>query len=437
MEDTIYSLATPPGRGAIAIVRISGESAKTSLEAIFKGRIQDHYLSYGRLEYRGKAIDSCLAVFMESPRTYTREDVAELHIHGGSAVVAEVMDVLSQLGLRQAQAGEFTKRAFLNGRIDLSQAEAVMDMVNASTSAAKSVAMAQMEGESKNFINSHRESILDILAKIGVAIDYPEEDIETETMDEVKAELQQLASSLEQGISTRLAGEILSGGYKIAVVGRPNVGKSSLVNAILGKDRVIVTDIAGTTRDTLSESYSYKGYLFTLLDTAGIRDSDDVIEKMGIEKSRQAIEQANIVLAVFDGSQPLTREDEDILSLTDGRSRLVVVNKCDLPKRADIHGILISAKGLKNIDTLLEKVYSEMSKDMGELGILTASRHISLAKKAVASFNEAICAIENCEPPECVEIHIRDGWHNLCEITGEALDEDIISRIFEKFCLGK
>lgn len=437
MESTIYSLATPPGKGAIAIVRISGEESEKALRHIFQGEIADHKLAYGKITYNGIDIDWSMAVLMKAPRTYTREDVAELHIHGGSAVVQEVLAALADMGLRQAEPGEFTKRAFLNGRIDLSQAEAVMNVIDAGTMVQKQAAVDQLEGEAGKFVNAHKDKILDLLAKIGVAIDYPEEDIELETMEEVKADLVSLIASLEAGISTRLAGQVLSEGYKIAVVGRPNVGKSSLVNAILGKDRVIVTDIAGTTRDTLKESYTYKGYLFTLLDTAGIRQSDDIIEQMGIERSRKAMVEADIVLGVFDGSSPLTKEDTEIIRLIKDTHGLIILNKSDLPKKAEIEGLAISAKAMENIDTLLEKVYSEMNEDIGEIGALTGARHISLARAAVRSFQEAISAVDAGDMTDCIEIHVRDGWHSLCEITGEAFDEDIINRIFEKFCLGK
>lgn len=438
MQDTIYSLATAMGRGAIAIIRISGDRAKSTLEEIFSGEISDHKLCYGTLSYKGESIDNAMAVYMQAPRTYTTEDVAELHIHGGIAVVTRVMEVLSAMGLRQAEPGEFTKRAFLGGRIDLTKAEAVMSMIEAGSAAQQKAALEQIQGASSDFIASHREQILDILAKLDVTIDYPDEDIEEESLSEVKGELNELIASLEKGVSTRLSGQILEEGYKLALIGRPNVGKSSLLNAILGKERVIVTDIAGTTRDSLRESYLYKGQLFSILDTAGIRESDDIIERMGIEQSISAIDSANLILVVIDGSNRLTEEDKRILSLTEGKHRLIVVNKNDLEQNSDIKGdIYISAKDADNIDTLLEKVYQEMQEDMQGLGILTGSRHIALANSAICSFKDAIGAIDENNDIECIEIHIRDGWHSLCQITGEYFDEDIINRIFEKFCLGK
>lgn len=437
MEDTIYSLATAPGKGAISIIRISGNDALATLKKIFKGRIQDHMLCYGTISYKGNDIDNCLAVYMMAPKTYTKQDVVELHIHGGFAGQSEILEILSGFGLRQAEPGEFTKRAFLNGRIDLSQAEAVMGLIDANTQAQRKIAMSQMAGNSGKFINSIRESVLDILAKIGVAIDYPDEDIEEDTMESTKQELAKIIATLKDGISSHLYSQILNTGYKIAIIGRPNVGKSSLVNGILGKDRVIVTDIAGTTRDTLKESFSYKGYLFTLLDTAGIRESTDVIEKMGIEKSHLAMEEANVVLAVFDGSKALTFEDEKVLELTKSKNPIIVINKSDLPKIIKLDGTHICAKSTAGIDNLLEIVYERMCSDMGIPGILTNSRHISLANNAVRAFEDAIHAIESLDEIECIEIHIRDGWHALCEITGEAVDEEIINHIFEKFCLGK
>lgn len=437
-SSTIYSLATASGRGAIAIIRISGDMALSALKTLFSGEIEDHKLCYGTLSYKGRDIDNIMAVYMKAPRTYTREDVVELHLHGGMAAVTGAMEALSSLGLRQAEPGEFTKRAFLNGRIDLTRAEAVMSMISADSAMSGQVALEQMKGASNDFVMSHRDTVLDILAALDVTIDYPDEDIEEETYEEVKTKLQDLITSLKQGISTRLAGQILEEGYKIALIGRPNVGKSSLLNAVLGKDRVIVTAIAGTTRDMLKESYLYKGQLFTFLDTAGIRESDDVIEKIGIKQSLSAIDNANLVLVVLDGSMDLTDEDKRILELTADKHRIIVVNKCDIKDSHSIEdGVTVSAKEMENIDVLLERIHKEMSEDMSGLGVLTGSRHIGLANRAVAAFENAISAIESGDDIECIEIHIRDGWHCLCEITGEYFDEDIINRIFEKFCLGK
>ena len=437
-NSTIYSLATAIGRGAIAIVRISGDKALFALKSLFDGEIEDHKMCYGTLSYNGEPIDKIMAVYMKAPRTYTREDVVELHLHGGLGALRGTMDALCSLGLRQAEPGEFTKRAFLNGRIDLTEAEAVMSMISAGSASQQKMAMEQMEGAGKDFVLKHRDIVLDILACLDVTIDYPDEDLETETYEAVRQKLISLTDSLKRGISTHIAGKILEEGYKIALIGRPNVGKSSLLNAVLGKDRVIVTDIAGTTRDMLKESYVYKGQLFTFVDTAGIRESEDIIEQKGIEQSINAIDSANLVLAVLDGSNSLTDEDMEILELTKNAHRIIVINKCDLGCNIDIeNSTCISAKNIENIDTLLDRIYDEMSKDMSGIGVLTGSRHIALGNSAVSSFEDAISAIDEGADIECIEIHIREGWHSLCEITGEYFDEEIINRIFEKFCLGK
>ena len=437
MPNTIYSLATPQGVGAISIIRVSGDKSLDTLQKIFKGEIEDHKLCYGDLVYEDKLVDSCMCVYMKAPRTYTREDVVEFHIHGGNAIVRQLLDILAKMGLSQAEPGEFTKRAFLNGRIDLTQGEAVMEMINSTSDMQKNIAAGQLKGSVEKFVKELSDNILDTLAKLDVCIDYPEEDIETETMEAVKQDLQQVMHKIETNVSSKLAGQIVSEGYKIAIVGRPNVGKSSLLNAILGKDRVIVTDIPGTTRDTLKESYIYKDMMFTFVDTAGIRESEDVVENIGIERSFEAMDEANLVLALFDGSETLTEEDERVLKAIEPYKHMIIVNKNDKDKTSSVEGLSISAKEGVNIEVLLDKIYEQAQNSMGNIGIITNNRHTSLCHNAISHFNQAIDAIDMCDDVECVEIHIREGWHKLCEITGAYYDEDIISRIFEKFCLGK
>lgn len=437
MSKTIFALATPPGRGGISIIRISGDLAKETLEKIFDGEIVSHKLSLGSLRNEGLLLDQCMAVFMQKPKSYTKEDVVELHLHGGPAVVKQVMLMLSSMGLEPAGPGEFTKRAFLNGRIDLTQAEAVMDMIQADSEVYHKIAAGQLEGQIKECVNAFSDRVLDLLAQLDVCIDYPEEDIEQKTLAEVEKELEALIFDISGSISSRLAGQVITDGFKIALVGKPNVGKSSLLNAILGKDRVIVTDIPGTTRDVLDESFTYKGMLFTFVDTAGIRQSDDVVEKIGIEKSFEVMNEANLVVAIIDGSKELDQQDKELLEHVEKFEHLLVINKSDLERASEIKGISISAKNNINIDELLEKIYQIASESIGNVGLIINQRHITLAQKAVLNFQNALEAIKNNQDIECIEIDIRDGWHNLAEITGAVYDEQIIDRIFEKFCLGK
>lgn len=437
MSETIFALATPPGRGGISIIRISGDLAKETLEKIFDGEIVSHKLSLGSLHNEDLLLDQCMAVFMQKPKSYTKEDVVELHLHGGPAVVKQVLQMLAKMGLQPAGAGEFTKRAFLNGRIDLTQAEAVMDMIQADSDVYHRIAAGQLEGQIKECVNSFSDRALDLLAQLDVCIDYPEEDIEKTTLEQVKKELESLIFDINGNISSRLAGQVITDGFKIALVGKPNVGKSSLLNAILGKDRVIVTDIPGTTRDVLDESYTYKGMLFTFVDTAGIRQSDDVVEKIGIEKSFEVMKEANLVVAIIDGSKELDQQDQDLLEHVKAFKHILVINKSDLNNVSNMDGILISAKNNVNIDELLSKIYEIASESIGNVGLIINQRHITLAKQAVMDFQNALAAIQDHQDIECVEIDIRSGWHNLAEITGAVYDEQIIDRIFEKFCLGK
>lgn len=437
MAKTIYALATPPGRGSIAIVRISGPEAKSVLSAVFTGQIADHQLCYGKLWDKDRLIDQCMAVYFAAPRTYTREDMAEIHVHGGLAVVRETLNLLSKHGLVQAQPGEFTKRAFLNGRVDLSQAEAVMDMISAESSRYQQVAVQQLTGSVEQLVQGYIDRILDLLAKLNVCVDYPEEDMETTTLQRAKDELNALISDLRASVSSRVAGRVLSQGYRIAIAGRPNVGKSSLLNGILGADRVIVTNIPGTTRDVLRECYTYKDMLFTFMDTAGIRQAEDTVEKLGIAKSYDAMKEADLVLLVLDGSQPLTDEDQVLQKQVAAYPHKVVINKCDLGNRTGKDGMLVSAKEGSNLDHLLEEIYACATQSVGDIGFLTNSRHIAQVDRTVQALTNACHAIEAGQDIACVEIDIRQGWHELGEITGAVCDEQIIDRIFTKFCLGK
>lgn len=459
MEDTIAAIATAYGEGGIGIIRISGEKAKEILDKVFqskylqdKGSIVNKRLYYGNIvdSKSNKRIDEVLAVYMKGPATYTGEDVVEINCHGSSVSLRNTLALVLASGARLAEKGEFTKRAFLNGRLDLSQAEAVIDVVRAKTDKSYDVALQQMAGGLSQHIRSLREKVLDVLVNLAVNIDYPDEDIEEMTYEQLKISLSSINDDVDKLLVTADTGRMIRDGIKVAIVGKPNVGKSSLLNALLKESRAIVTEIAGTTRDTIEEVVSIQGIPVQITDTAGIRETEDLIEQIGIEKSKEAFNKADLILFIIDGSQPLTQEDRDIMSYMDQRKSIVMINKTDLAQvvtREDMAGLVPSAyliegaikhgAGIPELEAqIVEMVYHGKVKQEDSM-MVTNVRHKQLLQQAHSAIQDAMEMTDQKEALDFIEVDIKNSYDFLGEIIGESVAEDIIDQVFARFCLGK
>ncbi len=444
---TIYALSTPPGEGGISIVRLSGEESLS----IIKKHI-DRELSFEprKMHYcffvdDGEKIDEVMVVYLKGPKTYTREDVVEIHCHGSMLSASRIMTALNKSGAVPAEAGEFTKRAFLAGRLDLSQAEAIMDYIGAMTVATQKAALAGMEGTISKGIEDATELMIDTLAHLEVAIDYPEEDIEPQAYMEVLQTIENVEGIINPLIDTKDSGKIQREGYRVAIIGVPNVGKSSLLNALLGQQRAIVTDIAGTTRDYIREYYAIGGIPFVIVDTAGIHNPGDIIEAEGIDRSIAESENADCILFMVDASKPLGDADKHINELVSGKNVLLVVNKIDVSQTSDEIKALgheyaeISAKNGIGIEELKKALYDKAMQtfrgDSSQATINARQADMLLGcKRALESAKEQV---ELCSDAECISIDLNEALFYLLSVVGKALDEKIIDRIFEKFCLGK
>ena len=468
-NDTIAAVATPPGVGALAVVRMSGPQAGEVLARVFlpkgsegceKFPLPSHLMCYGDVLDAGLVIDEVMAVIMYGPRSYTTEDVAEIYCHGGSATVAGVLGALLANGARLAEPGEFTKRAFLNGRIDLSQAEAVMELINASTDFARRAVLRKLSGGLSYKVKSARDRILTWLAHIELSIDYPEHEEEAMNLERVAEEGAELVAELEALSATSVQGERVKFGVPTVIIGKPNVGKSSLMNAILREDRAIVTDLPGTTRDTLTEAVIIRNVPILLTDTAGIREGADLAEQMGVSRSVESAQSAELVLHVVDRSVPLTDEDLMVADMLDGQRKIVVLNKSDLPAAPDlpaagstgqrfrpvgsddpgISGIVeVSAKtgeGLEDLYELVEEMFfSGLVSADGD--IITQAWHKSLLDGAVGHLKAALLDIGGSVPEDIISIDLKAAYVLLGEMVGEAVGDDVVDRIFSEFCVGK
>ena len=457
IDDTIAAIATAPGQGGIGIIRISGPDSLKIANKIFspfhKGEILDYpirTLIYGNILDGDTIIDEVLLAYMKGPNSYTAEDVIEINCHGGFISVRKILELVLRSGARPAQAGEFTKRAFLNGRIDLSQAEAVIDIINAKTEESHNMAQSQLEGALSKKIRGLRDQITSILAQLEVAIDYPEEDIEFITYKELVDQTIEVNDQMKKLYKTADTGKILREGLKTAILGKPNVGKSSLMNLILGEDRAIVTDIPGTTRDVIEEFVNIKGIPLKIVDTAGIRATDDLVEKIGVEKSREHMKLADLALVVLDSSRPLDQEDIQILENIDQTKSLVILNKTDLDCKMDIEGLksyvdpenIINISALKGhgIDLIHDRiedlVFEGKISDSSDL-MITNSRHRDAIYKSMVSIGDAINSLNDRLPYDFIEVDLKDAWDNLGCINGDTIEEDLLDTIFSNFCIGK
>ncbi|OCA82182.1 tRNA uridine(34) 5-carboxymethylaminomethyl synthesis GTPase MnmE [Bacillus sp. FJAT-27225] len=458
--DTITAISTPMGEGAIAIVRLSGDEAFTIADKVFRSpggkslvKVPSHTIHYGHLidPKTGSVVEEVMVSAMRGPRTFTREDVIEINCHGGLVSVNRVLQLVLNNGARLAEPGEFTKRAFLNGRIDLSQAEAVMDLIRAKTDRAMNVALGQMEGRLSRLIKKLRQEILEVLAHVEVNIDYPEyDDVEemTHTMlleksTYVKGELQKLLQTSQQG-------KILRDGLSTVIVGRPNVGKSSLLNSLVQENKAIVTDIPGTTRDVIEEYVNVRGVPLRLLDTAGIRETEDIVEKIGVERSRQVLKEADLILLVLNYSDKLTEEDRNIFKATEGMDTIVIINKTDLERKIDMAEVealasgrkvittsLIEDKGIDELEQAIANMFFAGEIEAGDLTYVSNSRHIALIGQALHSVEEAISGVEMGTPIDIVQIDLTRAWELLGEVIGESVHDSLIDQLFSQFCLGK
>lgn len=439
-KTTIAAIATPPGKGGIAIIRLSGPLAEDLLKRVFipasnENAFVSHYLMYGKAVIAESMLDECLAVLMKAPKSYTREDVAEIHLHGGDYVVSRLLHALWQLGAQPALAGEFTKRAFLNGRVDLSRAEAVMQLIEASGERAARAAVRDLKGGASAFIKQAQDELTGILSGVAAALDYPEEIDDAEAAGDILPRIRELARRLLAACDERSA-RILEKGMEVAIVGRPNVGKSSLLNCLLDEQRAIVTDEAGTTRDIVRGSTVLDGIRVNFSDTAGIRESTQKAEQIGIGLAKRSMQMADLVLAVFDRGMSMTSEDSEILNLAKKQPYLLVLNKSDLPNKPEWpQGLNISTLTGEGIHGLKSAI-RDMAGQAGE-GELSLLRHMQLAGQAAASLQEAAASLDRGEPLDLIAVHLHEALYTLGEVTGEQVTDALLDKIFSSFCVGK
>lgn len=447
MYDTIVAISTALGEGAISIIRVSGVDAIKIINPLFDGKdlekAPSHTINYGHIVYKGEIIDEVLLSIMRAPKTYTKEDVIEINTHGSIAVVNKIMEILLLEGCRLAEPGEFTKRAFLNGRIDLTESEGVMDLINSETELTRKMAINELSGNVSRLIIDTREDIISLVSNIEVNIDYPEyEDIEVVTISKIKEKVREITEKLLKTLKLSEDGKILKDGIKTVILGKPNVGKSSLLNALLEEEKAIVTDVKGTTRDIVEGSILVGGVKLNLIDTAGVRKSDDIVEKIGIEKSLNLIDEAELVLLILDASCPLSEEDKYLLEKTKDKKRIIIMNKIDLKLNNSYYDnvIKISAKNNEGIDDIkdaikeLFNVGTFMSKN---LTFFTNVRQISLLKSAIKSLEDVEQGIKEEREIDMIEIDLKLVWEKLGDIIGANYTEELIDNLFSRFCLGK
>lgn len=456
---TIAAISTAPGIGGIGIVRMSGEECFKILDKIFRAKnpqeiedIKGYTIKYGNIidPTTNKTIDEVLVSYFKKPKSYTTENMCEISSHGGTIVVRKILEICLKNGAKLAEPGEFTKLAFLNGRIDLSQVESIIDIINAKTDKELKASMNQLEGNLSKSLANIKKQVVDLLVDIEASIDYPEYDVEEVTEEKAKNKLEEIEKSIRDLYNTFENGKIVKEGIKLAIIGRPNSGKSSLLNSILKEDRAIVTEIEGTTRDTIEEFVSIKGIPFKIIDTAGIRDADNEVEKIGINKSKKVAEDSDLIIAMFDNSKPLNKEDKEILEFIKNRKAIILLNKIDL-KESNLENCKEVIEANKKILKISLASESNLSDLYDELDIMfsleqiipdnevmiTNIRHKELIEEALGHLQEAKLSLESNMPVDIISINIKEVLQDLGKITGENVSEDVIKEIFSKFCLGK
>ena len=449
MNDTIAAISTTMGVGAISIIRVSGNDAINIVNKIFKGKdltnVDSHTITYGHIIDNENIIDEVLVSIMKAPRTFTREDVVEINTHGGIAITNKVLELLLLNGCRLAEPGEFTKRAFLNGRIDLIEAEGVMDLINSKTEKSRKLAINQVSGEVSKLIKDLRQKVIEILANIEVNIDYPEyEDIEEMTNSMILSNIDSIEKEIKNILKHSEDSKLIKDGIKTIIIGSPNVGKSSILNRLLNEEKAIVTDIAGTTRDIVEGNVIIDGIVLNMIDTAGIRETDDVVESIGVKKSLDLINEADLILYVLNNNEELTNEEKEILNKIKDKNNIVIVNKIDLENKLNLNEvpnyIQMSVKDNVGIDELRKKIkemFNLEQIEQNDYTYLSSARSISLLKKSLESLDAVKTGIENNMPVDMVEIDLKQMWSTLGEIIGETYTDELIDQLFSQFCLGK
>ena len=452
--DTIAAISTPKGEGGIAIIRISGDKSFEILDKIFVKKKPNadlgfYKLNYGFIKDGEKTVDEVMAVRLKAPKSYTCEDIVEINCHGGTLVSEKVLELVLRNGARHAESGEFTKRAFMNGRIDLSQAEAVMDIIQGKTEKSVSLSLDQLRGDLRDKVNQFKKALLDITAHVNVVLDYPEEGIDEPLPAELRNNLEKVYEEANRLIDSYDTGKKIKEGIKTVIVGKPNVGKSTLLNALLHEERAIVTHIAGTTRDVIEEIINIKGVPLVLVDTAGIRKTDDIVENIGVEKSKQFIGKADLVLLVLDASKELENEDIEVINqIKENKKKVIVLlNKIDLNKKINLAGhnleniVEISAKDNIGIEDMQEKIYSyiveENVENSSEKLIITNIRHKTALEKTKDAIKNIFETIDMGLPMDLISVDLKEALDSLSEITGEISSEDILDHVFGNFCVGK
>lgn len=456
--DTITSISTPMGEGAIGIVRLSGPQAVEIADKLYKGKhllndVPSHTINYGHIidPESKEVVEEVMVSVLRAPKTFTREDIIEINCHGGILTINRVLELTMTYGARMAEPGEFTKRAFLNGRIDLSQAEAVMDFIRSKTDRASKVAMNQIEGRLSDLIKKQRQSILEILAQVEVNIDYPEyDDVEDATTEFLLEQSKEIKQEINRLLDTGAQGKIMREGLSTVIVGKPNVGKSSMLNNLIQDNKAIVTEVAGTTRDVLEEYVNVRGVPLRLVDTAGIRETEDIVEKIGVERSRKALSQADLILFVLNNNEALTQEDYTLYEVVKNEDVIVIVNKMDLEQNIDINEVkdmigntpliqtsMLKQEGIDELEIQIRDLFFGGEVQNQDMTYVSNSRHISLLKQARQTIQDAIDAAESGVPMDMVQIDLTRAWEILGEIIGETASDELIDQLFSQFCLGK
>lgn len=451
MNENICAISTSLGVGAISIVRTSGPDVVSIVNKIFKGndltRVNTHTINYGFIHDNGEIIDEVLVMVMRAPKTFTMEDVVEINCHGGIATTNKILELLISNGCRLAERGEFTRKAYLNGRIDLIEAEGINDLILSDTDANRKFAVSRVMGNLSKKIEDNRNIIVGLQARLEVNFDYPEEtDAEDMTHSIVIEELKKIEKSLKELLSSAKDGKIIKDGINVAIIGRPNVGKSSILNHLLDEKKAIVTDIAGTTRDIVEGSITIDGIKLNLIDTAGIRETDDIVEKIGVDKSKEEALNADLIILVLNNNEEISQEDLELLNINSNVNKIVFINKCDLDKKIDesklegniiVRGNTIDTYGLDELKNKIKEMFNLNKINTGDYNYLSNARQIALVKKALESIENAMTSAENEVPLEMIAQDISDAYSTLGEIIGSTYKDELLDELFSKFCLGK